>query len=585
MNRFQVLNGPEEGRVAEFGAGTFLVGRHSSADLVLSGAAVSGRHLELVIGEDGRVRFRDLGSTNGTWSGGLKVQEGEWFPGTELRLGDIRLRLLDPADAAPPEAGGGEPAAAAADRDLHERAVREALSGRRRGGPLVFVLLLAAIAAATWFLLPRLDDGAGAESAAAPAAPAGGGPAAGPNDLLGGLGAFDSESAASWQLGPGLSIADGALRAAGPAPARAVLATRIEPAACTLVFQAETGGGRVWPLVEFGPEDGDRAAAVWSGPDLGAAASSITLPCDRAGWCRVGLRLEPGATVRALRVEEGEAKAAAERPQVGWEVVAAGANLILNRQGERLFDAAGAAGDWRASPDGLSFQAGGDWLRLAPGPDQTLLALVEGGPPVEARAGGELPAVTGLLLRGSTRLWARFEQPAAAFSGPDGLFFPDPPSFRFTWRLDEALAEAARLDRAVRRAAQEGDTAGLLAAARELLFAWPVDEQEVAAAEAARDAAIAAGREEFARLEQEVAEAIFLAAEGEMRRLQRTAAELAARFPGTDLEREAQEMAAVLGSEADRLGEDRRERAAAYRSRLLSALRRAYPALAAWLES
>ena len=44
-------------------------------------------------------------------------------------------------------------------------------------------------------------------------------------------------------------------------------------------------------------------------------------------------------------------------------------------------------------------------------------------------------------------------------------------------------------------------------------------------------------------------------------------------------------MVAVLVAEGDQLGADRRQRAEDYRRRLMSALHRAYPVLAAWMES
>ena len=99
MVRIEINSGSEAGKVVELRPGTHVVGRHPSCDLPLPVESVSGRHAELLVAADGTVRFKDLGSTNGTFSGGVKVTEGEWFPGSELRLGNASLRLVDESAA------------------------------------------------------------------------------------------------------------------------------------------------------------------------------------------------------------------------------------------------------------------------------------------------------------------------------------------------------------------------------------------------------------------------------------------------------------------------------------------------------
>ena len=118
MVQIEILTGPESGKVVDFAPGTHHIGRASGNDLVLPDGSVSGKHLELVVGDDGTVRFRDLGSTNGTWSGGVQVQDGEWFVGTELKLGACTMRLVDPSGAADE-----------ADEALHRRAREAAMEG------------------------------------------------------------------------------------------------------------------------------------------------------------------------------------------------------------------------------------------------------------------------------------------------------------------------------------------------------------------------------------------------------------------------------------------------------------------------
>ncbi|MBC8329899.1 MAG: FHA domain-containing protein [Planctomycetes bacterium] len=583
MIRIEILNGPEEGRVAEFGSGTYLLGRNSSAGLVLHGSAVSGQHLEMVVEADDTVRFRDLGSTNGTWSGGLKVQEGEWFPGTEMRLGDVKLRLLTP------EAGGGGAAAGlgedeeAGGGDLHRRALQQAMGSKKRGGPLLFLLLVVAIGAAAWWFLGGDDPEPGPVSAGAVPGPAVG--ASGPADLLDGLGRFGEEAAASWQLGAGLAIEGEALRARAEGSQRAVLTRRFDAPGCGLVLEAEVSGGRVWPVLEFGSEGAESASASWAGGALGSGPTEIALPCEAGGWFRVSLLLESGAVVRGLRAGESEAQATESQPAIGWSMVHAGANLLFDRQGVPLLRAVGTGGSWSPTEDGASFEPAADgWLRLRPGPEQDLLVLSEGAP-LNSRDGGEIQQATGLLLRGPAKMWARFDRPVRVVAGPDGLGFEQLPAFRLSWKLEAPLNEAARLDRAIRRADQDRDSAALLSAARELVNRWPIDEDQVLRTERLRDRVVAGGRQELAALEQSVAEALFLAAEDEMRRVEERAVSLAARFPGTEIEREAMAMVEVLVAEADQLGAARRQQASEYRSRLMNALHRAYPVLAAWMES
>ncbi len=79
-----------------------IVGRHPRCDARLAARKVSRRHCCLVP-SGGEVVVRDLGSTNGTWINGLRVDEGRLRPGDELAIGGLRYRLEgDPSDCASP---------------------------------------------------------------------------------------------------------------------------------------------------------------------------------------------------------------------------------------------------------------------------------------------------------------------------------------------------------------------------------------------------------------------------------------------------------------------------------------------------
>ncbi len=68
------------------------VGRNPTNDLRIRDATVSSFHCEIVVDHDAVV-VRDLGSSNGTFVDGQRVQEGMLAPGATLRLGTFELRM------------------------------------------------------------------------------------------------------------------------------------------------------------------------------------------------------------------------------------------------------------------------------------------------------------------------------------------------------------------------------------------------------------------------------------------------------------------------------------------------------------
>jgi pSer/pThr/pTyr-binding forkhead associated (FHA) protein len=69
------------------------VGRGREADLKFSNGLLSRRHCELVEGEGGIV-VRDLGSRNGTFIGGNRVERAPLAPGELLTVGGITMRAV-----------------------------------------------------------------------------------------------------------------------------------------------------------------------------------------------------------------------------------------------------------------------------------------------------------------------------------------------------------------------------------------------------------------------------------------------------------------------------------------------------------
>ena len=97
------LNGPLKGGRHLLRQPRFRVGRRPDCDLIPGGdlaARVSGNHLELIF-QAGSWQARDLGSTNGTWLNGSKIETADLKEGDELMLGQKGPRFgwaLDHSD-------------------------------------------------------------------------------------------------------------------------------------------------------------------------------------------------------------------------------------------------------------------------------------------------------------------------------------------------------------------------------------------------------------------------------------------------------------------------------------------------------
>lgn len=82
-------------------AGTHVIGRASDADLRIEGAGISRHHARVRI-ERGAVQFEDLGSTNGSFINGQRVEQRELVAGDKIQLGSgtiLRFGYQDEIDA------------------------------------------------------------------------------------------------------------------------------------------------------------------------------------------------------------------------------------------------------------------------------------------------------------------------------------------------------------------------------------------------------------------------------------------------------------------------------------------------------
>jgi transcriptional regulator with GAF, ATPase, and Fis domain len=94
--RLSVVSGPDAGLAHEFEANVIRVGARRGADFTLTDGKVSRTHFEIRLDGQG-YRLRDLESTNGTFVGGLRVNDAYVPPGASIYVGDTRLRF-EPLD-------------------------------------------------------------------------------------------------------------------------------------------------------------------------------------------------------------------------------------------------------------------------------------------------------------------------------------------------------------------------------------------------------------------------------------------------------------------------------------------------------
>ena len=87
-----VVDGPGAGASLRARVSEVSVGSAPGNDLVLADPAVSRHHFSVGATQDGLL-VRDLGSSNGTWVGSVRIREGYVDAGTRLRVGRTTLRI------------------------------------------------------------------------------------------------------------------------------------------------------------------------------------------------------------------------------------------------------------------------------------------------------------------------------------------------------------------------------------------------------------------------------------------------------------------------------------------------------------
>src|SRR5262249_50840693 len=87
-----VIDGPSRGKRHVVQDGAAKVGAAPGNDLQLEDSTVSRVHCALTVGDRG-VTLRDLGSTNGTFVGDVRIKEAELVAGIVVRAGASSFRI------------------------------------------------------------------------------------------------------------------------------------------------------------------------------------------------------------------------------------------------------------------------------------------------------------------------------------------------------------------------------------------------------------------------------------------------------------------------------------------------------------
>ncbi|MFA9445180.1 FHA domain-containing protein [Egicoccus sp. AB-alg6-2] len=99
-----VVRGPNAGARFLLDHDPVTVGRHPDSDIFLDDVTVSRRHAELGVGPEGAL-VRDLGSLNGSYVNGERVDERLLATGDEVQIGRFKLLFVgdggDPDGSAP----------------------------------------------------------------------------------------------------------------------------------------------------------------------------------------------------------------------------------------------------------------------------------------------------------------------------------------------------------------------------------------------------------------------------------------------------------------------------------------------------
>jgi hypothetical protein len=163
----RLASGERAGQIVPLAAPRVTIGRRPENTISIQDASISGQHAELLV-EGGEVRLRDLGSTNGTKVGGIRISEQRLAHGDRITLGSFDVVFQDgelagasSAAAPTPAAGEGQLESISADN--------LARSGKgSKAGLLVGLVLVVAAGGAGAFFFMGGESGGGRKFEAPP---------------------------------------------------------------------------------------------------------------------------------------------------------------------------------------------------------------------------------------------------------------------------------------------------------------------------------------------------------------------------------------------------------------------------------
>ncbi|MEM7306037.1 MAG: FHA domain-containing protein [Planctomycetota bacterium] len=599
-------SGDRAGENVSIPAAGLSVGRRPENALQIQEGSVSGLHAELKVDDSG-VTLRDLGSTNGTRVGSEKITERRLAHGDAVVFGNVRTVFLDASLVSEPAAAPAAAAGGAGEdvRTLGADRVQKSGSKGLLGLVAILVLVAGGAGAALAFLGGGGDTGSG-----------GGIPVVEvPGNLLDDF-SFEGDMPLGWEptdSAPEAFFRDGSFRAAGSTGLGVELAADLWARSSSPELTLR--GRRVYELRAALAAEGQAEAAV--GLELSASDGSRTQLLawsetvrDSDGFEDVVLRVGSLSGYDRLRVvveasATGDGSAslddvslveeqASESPAATFEdygvqligtpartaILARGSDVVLGGIRLRAGQAGVGPARWTAGTLGAESLENGLRLKLAGAGAGAELVFS-----VETRGGGEgegFFATTGpdgfraytssfedvradalLLGRGIDLLRVAFPAPVTLTGTLSGgalrvaaqIGSADTVDLQLSFR--EERKEANLLAADARDRERKGEVGTALSSWSRLLDAYPFEAALVAEAEGARTRLLQEGLERLGEVRGEVERARFFGLADLFRQCQASADSLASRYAGSEVEVEAQALAAAIGSEVEQLDSGR----------------------------
>jgi S1-C subfamily serine protease len=101
--QLRITAGADAGKSVDVQGNEFTIGRDAACDLTLADGKASRRHAALRVLPDGRATLYDLGSSNGTFVNGQRVQSVLLAGGEQIQIGDTVMSAAAAPAAAPPQ--------------------------------------------------------------------------------------------------------------------------------------------------------------------------------------------------------------------------------------------------------------------------------------------------------------------------------------------------------------------------------------------------------------------------------------------------------------------------------------------------